>query len=121
MSNNVGFIFKKKTTTPVSRRTVKTVINRILPNADERDDAEYAASKKLVTTRAVKRNSSFKMIGIRHDYDIGEWVINVNKVNSPTWTGDDLTGTYPINAPIENITFDYENQYTAIGGLITEF
>lgn len=102
---------------------VEIPISRILPNGEERDDATYYALKRLITERTVKKVSSFKVVGIRYDYSIGDWILNITGIVSPDVTDATFADTtiYSINAPVENITLDFEAQSTNIGGLITEF
>lgn len=104
---------------------ISVPINRILPPGSEQKDAEYAALRKLVKSKNIRKISSFKLIGIRYDYRVGHWLKQIQFVVGKDMTGYNYTsadtGVYTINAPIENITYNYLDQSTAIGGLISEF
>jgi len=98
-----------------------SVKNRLLPPGSEAGNAEYAAQRRLFQTQKINRLSSWKMVGIRPEWKVGQWI---NQIDQITALDDGSIGgfgaPYRINAPIRSIVFDYENQDTTIGGLIGE-
>jgi hypothetical protein len=73
-----------------------------------------AAERRLFADRWVKRRSRWSYVGIRPDFKLGQWVGVVKVINGK---GDD--SDYEVSAPIEEMTDDFLNQSTTIGGLIS--
>lgn len=90
---------------------VTTPITRILPPGSEADHAEFAAARAKARNEWVKRRSSWKLIGIRPEYRAGMWI---NKINFTDGT------EYRLDAALENVTYDFLNQETILGGLVSE-
>ena len=88
-------------------------LNRLLPPGSEADNATAAASRRLYGVQRIDRRSSWKMVGIRPVWEVGQWVDNIYPIGS----GEYL---YPIKAPILSIVHDFQAQVTTIGGLIGE-
>lgn len=82
-------------------------ITRILPPTSEANSAADAAKRRLLGTRYPTRRSAWYMVGIRPDYNVGDWISKV-----------DAHGEYDLNAPIENIVDDFASQTTILGGLV---
>ena len=111
-----------------SGATTSGPLNRYLPPGTEEDNAQYAAERRLATLRHIRRRSSWKLLGIRPEYRAGDWVSYVHIV------GYDASGNqynlgggstvdysrYDIQAPIATVTYDFDNQVTTVGGLISE-
>ena len=94
---------------------VTTPLNRLLPPGSEQPHAEYAARRRLDVSRFPKRQSSWQMIGIRPEFRAGDWIDKVKMVNAV-----DSESDFDINAPIETVTYDFIDQRTVLGGLISQ-
>lgn len=103
---------------PVDNDSVR---NRLLPPGSEAENAQFAAQRRLFSTQRINRLSSWKMVGIRPEWKVGQWI---NQVDQIFVDNNGFVGSaglpYKINAPIRSIVFDFMEQDTTIGGLIGE-
>lgn len=90
-------------------------LNRYLPPGSEVTHAEFAAQRKLATVGAPRKSSTWHMVGIRPEYRAGLWVQKIKMIGA---SGNDTD--YDINAPIEQVTWDFLHQRTLVGGLISQ-
>lgn len=106
---------------PVDDDPLLGVINRILPPGSEASNAQYAAQRRLYQSQRINRLSSWKMVGIRPEWKIGQWITQVDQIAVGTGGTIGFIGNpYKINAPIRSLVFDFHEQDTTIGGLIGE-
>lgn len=99
-----------------TKKTTGTVLNRLLPPGSEQPSAQFAAKRKLARFRNIRRTSSWSMLGIRTDYQAGDWLDNVI-------LDDPLAGAsdYNLNANVKSIVYDFTQQVTHIGGVLSEY
>ena len=96
-----------------SEESISVPLNRILPPGSEQTNAQAAAQRRLYRTQRIDRRSSWKMVGIRPSWEVGQWINDIEMINADS-------GNYPIKAPIMSIVHDFQGQVTTIGGLIGE-
>jgi hypothetical protein len=89
-------------------------LSRILPPGSEQKNAEYAATRRLVSVQSPHRSSSWSMIGIRPEFRAGVFLGKVKVLEAEADDAD-----YVINGPVEVVTFDFANQETRIGNVLT--
>ena len=89
-------------------------LSRLLPPGSEENQAEDHAKRGMARNEWVKKRSSFKLAGIRPDYKAGTWIPVMKR------RGGRAGGDYPINAPAESVVYDFQNQTTIVGGLLSE-
>lgn len=104
--------FEKFSGGPDGNQEFNLPLNRYLPPGSEIDHAEYAARRIMARNEYVKKRTAWRMIGIRPEYYAGAWVAAIKDPSGSLYLR--------IDAPIENVTFDFMNQTTHIGGLISE-
>ena len=85
---------------------------RYLPPGTERPYADDHARRKIQLAQKPLQESMWRMVGIRPSYFIGKWITKVQLVNRISGEGD-----WPIEAPIESVTYDFLNNETLINGL----
>jgi len=85
---------------------------RYLPPGSERKDAEYHARRKIQLVSKPLQESIWRLIGIRPSYQVGTWINKISMIKPLPLDSD-----WPIEAPIESITFDFLNNETIINGL----
>jgi hypothetical protein len=90
-------------------------LTRYLPPNTEQAHATFAAQRRLAASRYPSRQSTWMMIGIRNDYQEGDWISKIEITNAA-----DGERVYDINAPIEHITHDFTRQISIIGGLLSQ-
>lgn len=88
-------------------------LNRLLPPGSEQTNAQGAAQRRLYGVQKIDRRSSWKMVGIRPTWEVGNWVNYIELIGSGEYA-------YPVKAPVLSIVHDFQNQTTIIGGLIGE-
>lgn len=91
-------------------------LTRYVPGGNERSHAQYAAERRLFSERWVKRKSRWAYVGIRPDYRLGQWIGWVRVIN-----GADGDADVEVNAPVEEMIDDFNEQSTTIGGLMSTF
>ena len=89
--------------------TAATPLNRIL--TDDSARAITHATRRVARKKWIRRISSWKMIGIRPEFDAGMYI---DRIKVAGQTGDQ---DYLIQAPIETVSYDFVAQVTAVGGL----
>ena len=96
--------------------TIPAPITRLLPPGSEDFAARDVARRRLATSRHPVRRTSWKLCGIRPEYafSAGDWIHKVRIIDGPADDQD-----YIINAPVMTVTFDFAQQMTIIGGLIS--
>jgi len=96
------------------KTTTAGALNRLLPPGSEQYSCELASLRKLNRYSNIFRTSSWSMIGIRSDFAAGDYVDKVHLYN-------DDTDDYKLRGDIKNVTYDFQNQVTHIGGVISEY
>ena len=85
-----------------------------MPSANEDEYARYAAQRKLWSVQFGKRLSRWIFPGIRSEYRAGLYVDKIKIINPD----DDTDKDYIIKSPIYNVTYNFIDYTTTIGGLM---
>ena len=91
---------------------ISTPLNRVL--FDDSTRIATHAQRRIRDKKWIRRASSWKLIGIRPDYDAGMYIDTI-KVSGQSGDRD-----YTIQAPVESVTYDFVNQVTLVGGLFSQ-
>jgi len=85
-----------------------------MPPGSDQTGIDAAAARQLEKRRYQTRRTSWKMVGVRADYQPGMWV---SKVKVRGGVAGDID--YDLKAPIKTIVYDFLKQETHIGGLLS--
>ncbi len=88
-------------------------LRRLLPPGSEQPAAQFAAERKLFSMQNPERNSVWRIIGIRPEFQEGMWINQVRNINSDF---DELNTD--IDAPLNSVLFDFMAQETALNGVM---
>lgn len=101
---------------PGSNGLVPMPISRILEDDSDTGSrrVQNHVKRRLTPASFVRRKSSWSMIGICSQYRVGVFIGQI----AVRGQADDQN--YLINAPIDRICYDFKDQVTRIGGLISE-
>lgn len=81
---------------------------------DETASATRHAKQRVDRNKRTKKLSAWRLIGIRTDYNVGDFIDYVRMRGGVAGDSD-----YKIGAPLESVVFDFLNQETRAGGLMS--
>jgi hypothetical protein len=91
-----------------------------LPPGNEAIHAEYAAKRRLIRGRNIRRTSDWKIFGLNAGTSLGvrggNWLKHVQFRD--TVTG--LSSYYVVDGTIGEVTFDFLNQTMTVGGVVSQ-
>ena len=90
-------------------------LTRLLPPGSESSAAKAAARRRLAMRKHPRRKSSWKLVGIRPEWFAGAWVSRIDVVG-----GNSADQSYKVDAPIMSVVWDFVNNQTVLGGLLSE-
>lgn len=92
-------------------------LTRGVPPGGEANSALYAAERRLASARHPVRHTTWKLAGIRPEFEAGFWLGKIHMVDSVNENDKD----YIIGAPVNEVTLDFMEQTTIFGGVESSF